>query len=393
MDTLDSSPALSPAAFDRLRAALEADGPLAAVDRLCDELRAAEDFHSLFYALLMRKRVELGVSPFPNGAAAELPPETHEAYEDAIRQAGRSVGKIYLDRGDIAKAWVLFRMLGEPGPVKDALETWNPGPDADTYSVVEVAWQGGVLPQKGFDIVLDRHGVCSAITMIHSADLSSNPTLREYCVRRLVRALYDQLKERLAADLAGRNLPAEPTVGEIVTKHPELFGEDVYHIDVSHLSSVVQLAMTLDSGPELGLAHDLCLYGEKLAPTFRGDADPPFQDTYSDYKVYLDVLRGVDADAGIAHFRAKADAGVDPDGDPNPPAEVLVNLLLKIGRPADALAVAKQYLSRFGDGQMTCPSVTELARRARDYASLAEAAKSRSDAVTFLAGLIAGKKT
>lgn len=391
MDTFDTSPTLSPAAFDRLRAALEADGPLAAVDKLCDELRAAEDFQALFYALLMRKRVELGVSPFPHGAAAELPAETHEAYEDAIRHAGRSVGKIYLDRGEIAKAWVLFRMLGEPGPVKEAIENWNPGPDADTYPIVEVAWQGGVLPQKGFDIILDRHGVCSAITMVHSADLSSNPTLREYCIRRLVQALYDQLKERLTNDLIGRELPTEATVAEMVAKHPELFGEDVYHIDVSHLSSVVQLAMTLDSGPELALAHELCLYGEKLSPTFRGESDPPFQDTYSDYKIYLDVLRGVNVEAGIAHFRAKADAGVDPDGDPNPSAEVLVNLLLKIGRTPEALAVAKQYLSRFSDGQMTCPSVTELARRAKDYESLAEAAKTRADAVTFLAGLIAGR--
>src|SRR5579885_634403 len=122
MDTADAPPAppLDPALFDRVRSALEAAGPLAAIDKLCDELRQAEDFQNLFYARLMRKRVELGVPPFPTGPSAELPPQTHAPYEEAIRQAGREVGQLYLDRGDIPKAWMYFRMLGEPAPVREA---------------------------------------------------------------------------------------------------------------------------------------------------------------------------------------------------------------------------------------------------------------------------------
>ena len=41
---------------------------------------------------------------------------------------------------------------------------------------------------------LDRHGVCSAITTVHSADLSQNPAVREYCVKRLVREAFRRLK-------------------------------------------------------------------------------------------------------------------------------------------------------------------------------------------------------
>src|SRR5262245_56695178 len=74
-------PTLDPATFDRVRAALASAGPKAAAEKLVAELRAAEDFSNLFYALLLKKRVELGVSPFPTGASTELPPETHEPYE------------------------------------------------------------------------------------------------------------------------------------------------------------------------------------------------------------------------------------------------------------------------------------------------------------------------
>src|SRR5262249_38495672 len=98
-------PALDAAAYDRLQATLAARGPQAAVDELITELRKADDHQALFYALLMKKRVELGVSPFPTGNATELPPDTHEAYEDGIRAAGRHVGGMLLERKEYAKAW------------------------------------------------------------------------------------------------------------------------------------------------------------------------------------------------------------------------------------------------------------------------------------------------
>jgi hypothetical protein len=390
MDTTDAppAPALPPAAFDRLRAALASAGPLAAIDALCDELRSAEDFQNLFYARLMRKRVELGAAPFPTGPSADLPPQTHDAYEAAIRDAGREVGGLYLDRGDIPRAWMYFRMLGEPEPVKQALAKYDPGPEDDTYPIVEVAWQQGVLPEKGFDVILDRHGICSAITMVHSADLSQNPALREYCVKRLVRSLHEQLIERLRNDLRSHGLDASgATVQDLL--RDELFGEDLYHIDVSHLSSVVQMALHLPPGPELDLARGLCAYGQRLSPGLRGDNDPPFEGTYADYQVYLDVLAGSDVEAGLEHFRAKAER-LAAEGYQFP-AEVLVNLLLRVDRLPEALEVARKYLSGADDRQLSCPGVTELARRASDYDALAEAARGKGDPVNYLAGLIAGR--
>src|SRR4051812_33131882 len=251
-------PKLDPAAFDRLKAALAAEGPAAAIDKLIAELKAAEDFGGLFYALLLKKRVELGVSPFPTGPASELPAHTHEPYEQAIRDAGRLVGNTYLGRGDLPRAWTFFRMLGEPEPVRAALAKLVPDENTDVYPLIEIAWQNGVLPEKGFDLVLDRHGVCSAITMVSSSDLSANAKLRDYCIARLVRALHEQLKERVRADLEARGLPAPAgaTIPQLIDGRPELFGEDAYHIDTSHLASVVQMSTHLPPGPELDLARE-----------------------------------------------------------------------------------------------------------------------------------------
>jgi len=386
----ESTPTLDPAVFARARAALESGGALAAIDQLNADLRAAGDYQNLFYALLMRKRVELGVAPFPTGPSTDLPPESHDAYEDAIRTAGRHVGQLYLDQRDIPKAWAYFRMLGEPEPVRRALAEYQPGPDDDTYPVVEVAWQHAVLPEKGFDIILDRHGVCSSITMVHAADFSQNPALREYCIKRLVRALHEQLAERVRNDLQSRGLSAPATIPEMIRGRDELFAENLYHIDTSHLSSVVQMAMQLPRCPELELARELCEYGTHLGSDIRGDNDPPFENTYADYAKYLDVLAGVNVDAALLHFRDKLD-GAAAEGY-SFPAEVTVNLLLKADRVREALDVAKQYLATEDERRLNCPGVTELARRVGDYQTLAAAAEARSDPVTYLAGLIAGKK-
>src|SRR5438105_2283134 len=104
--------------YDDLKRSLDQEGPAAAIDRLCADLRQRKDYSNLFYALLMKKRFELGVSPIPTGPALELPPEHHEAYEEAIRQAGRQVGDLFLKEGNIAHAWAYYRMLGEPEPVR-----------------------------------------------------------------------------------------------------------------------------------------------------------------------------------------------------------------------------------------------------------------------------------
>ncbi len=394
---LDEAEVLEPLAvdhtlFDRIRADMDSAGPTAAVEHLVADLRSRGDYSNLFYALLLKKRIELGVSPFPTGPSSDLPPHTHEPYEQAIRDAGREVGTALLSSRQYGPAWSYFRMLAEPEPMRQALEQYTPGPDEDVYPVIEIAWQGGVLPRKGFDLVLDRHGVCSAITMVSSSDITGNADLRDYCVGRLVRALHSQLSERLRGDLEARGIAVSPqaTITQMVEEHPELFAEDSYHIDTSHLSSVVQMSTHLPPGPDNTLARELCVYGRKLSPGLQGRNDPPFEENFEDYLAFLNVIAGVDVATDLERFRAKAEREAAEGASYS--AQVYVNLLLRSNRPVDALSAAKKYLLSQDDRNMICPGVGELARKAGDFDSMAEAAQARNDPVGFLAGLIAGRK-
>ena len=60
------------------------------------------------------------------------------------------------------------------------------------------------------------------------------------------------------------------TVLKLIEGRDWLFEDDGYHIDTSHLSSVVQMAVHLTPCDELRLARELCAYGKRLSPRFHG---------------------------------------------------------------------------------------------------------------------------
>src|SRR5215510_11643692 len=131
---------MDPQLYEELQQAIDTEGPARAIDRLCAALRERKDYGNLFYALLMKKRHELGVSPIPTGPSQDLPTSVHEPYEDAIREAGRLVGRLYLDEGNIPHAWMFYRMLGESEPVAAALENARPSENDDTHQLVDIAY-------------------------------------------------------------------------------------------------------------------------------------------------------------------------------------------------------------------------------------------------------------
>jgi hypothetical protein len=383
---------MDPQLCDALEKTFQQAGPTATIARLCQDLRERKDYSSLFYALLMKKRHELGVSPVPTGSNQDLPTGTHRDFEDGIREAARTVGQLFLDDGQIPQAWAYFRMLGETGPVAAALEKAELRDDEDSQPLVDIAFHQGVLPEKGFDWVLKRYGICSAITTLSGGELPFSPEVRAGCVRKLVRALYAELVDRLRGEISRQQgfEPTGTTVRELIAGRDWLFADDYYHIDLSHLNATVQMASQLDGGEELALARELCAYGQRLSPRFRYQSDPPFEDQYVDYDKFLAILTGEDVAGGLAHFRAKAE-NADPETIGTYPSEVYVNLLLRLGRADEALEFARRHLMTQDSQRLSCPNLVELCQKTGRYDVLAEIAREQGHVVNFVAGLIAAR--
>jgi hypothetical protein len=378
--------------FETLGVTLAEKGEAAAVDKLAAELELRKDFPALFYALLVRTRLELGVSPVPTEAALALPEAVHAEYEEGIRQAARRVGELFLQNRDLAQAWPYYRMIGETGPVVQALNEYQLGAEEDAQPLVDLAFHQGLNPRKGFDWILDRFGICSAITLASGQEFA-NDQIRSYCIQKLVRALYEQLTARVADDVAAREgqAPSDTSLAGLMTNRDWLFETDFAHVDVSHLQSIVQMSLALPACEELRMARELSTYGQRLAAHLRYAGEPPFENFHEAHGRYLDALLGENVDQAIAYFRNKLEA-YEPDQIGSLPAEVLINLLVRVGKPGEAAQIARRHLRQSEGMRGTSSGLPELCRQAGVYSAMIEAAKEQGDPVHFLAGLLAQRK-
>lgn len=396
VSSLPESDFMDSAIFETLEQTLKSHGPEAALEQLAARLRENQDYEGLFYARLLAARQKLGVLPVPTAPVSDIPEDKQDAYEQAIRTACREVGELYLAQGNLPQAFNYYRMIGETDPVKAAFTAHKPDENEDMDALIRISLYEGLLPRKGFDWVLDRFGICSAITTLGGSQLPIGPEDRRYCVGRVIRNLYDDLCERVQADIerhdgiapTGERPYPKGTLRNLLKGRAWIFGEDCYHIDLSHLSSTVQMSLDLEPGESLDLARELCDYGRNLSGSFKSQGDPPFDEPYKDHDVYLAILQGENVEAGIAHFKAKADVGTDEVG--TGPAEVLVQLLQRMGRMNEALEVAQKHLAKSDNTWLTF--MADLCRKANNYGVLADVAREQGNAVQFVAGLLASKR-
>ena len=92
-----------------------------------------------------------------------------------------------------------------------------------------------------------------------------------------------------------------------------------------------------------------------------------------DHAVFLRALLGEDIDAAVEHFRNKISSAGDPA------APVLIDLLVRLGRHAEAIQASLEY---FPDASL------QLCQSAGDYATLRRLARQREDRLGFAAGVI-----
>lgn len=377
-------------AFRTLETTLRASGPGAALDQLVDHLAERGEFRALLDALLLRARHELELPLIQVGSLAELPEPTRSKYEERYIEAIRSVGGRLLNAGDIVGAWPYYRAIGEPEPVSRAIDAYQAVEGDETINqIVEVAFNQGANPRQGFALILDHYGTCSAISAFEH--LPPDEATRVTCADRLTKQLHEHLVANLRAEIAQRGQPLPPEgslIPDLIAGNEWLFLDDAYHIDISHLSATVRLAPMLTDPETLTLAAGLCEYGRRLSDRHKYEGEPPFEKTFDDHAVYLGALLGHDVDGALAHFRQKL-AAPDPDRpEGSLPAQVLVGLLVRLGRLDEAIELAAEHLAGLPESSLICPGVAQLCQRAGQPDRLAAIARNQGDLVNFAAAIL-----
>jgi len=378
--------------FRTLDRALQTSGPAAALDALVGHLSDRGEFRPLLDALLLKARHDLGLPLIQEGSLSGIDEPVRSQFEARYVEAIREVGTRLLESGDIAGAWPYFRAIGETEPVSRAIEAFAPAVDDERLgSLIEVAFNQGAHPRRGFELILDHYGTCSAITAFEH--LPSEEATRVACADRLIRRLHDDLEANLRAEIAQRGQPLPPegaSIADLIAGRPWLFADDAYHIDISHLASVVRLAPLARDRATIERALGLTEYGRNLSERHQSGGEPPFDDHYEDHAVYLRALLGRDVDAAIAHFREKLTPGEgDAYGtDTRYSAQILVGLLLRLERLDKAIDVAAEHLTGLPESALICPSVAQLCQRAGQPERLAAIARSHGDLVHYAAAIL-----
>ena len=179
---------------------------------------------------------------------------------------------------------------------------------------------------------------------------------------------------------------------ELIAGRDWLFADDFYHIDLSHLNSVVQMATQLEKCAELELARELCAYGMKLSPRFRYQSEPPFEDQYADYDKYPGDPDGRRCRRGRGAFPRQDRDASDPQTAGTFPTEIFVNLLMRLGRDRKRWRSCAKYLAPLGEVRLSCPNLVELVPADEALRRAGGGGAEQGNAVNFLAGLIAGRK-
>ncbi len=375
-------------ALDAVDRALQTGGIQAVLEQLERQLRAEHKYHELFEVLKMRARFEAGLPLLYSEAPEAIPAAQRQRLEDGLLAACREVGTLLLQSGAVRQGWLYFRPVGDTAAVREILQKVAVT-DANVDELVEVLLHEGVDTERGFRIVLEKYGTCSAITSYDTIVAQRSKKERQQAAALLVEQLYRELREALQHDIQRQQgvIPREETIADLVADRDWLFGEFAYHVDTTHLASVMRCARVLDERRYVELARDMTEYGRRLSPQFQYRSEEPFADTYPAHALWFDALLGRRVEEALAYFRRKAEElSVDQHGPL--PRETWIDLLVRVGRPAEALEEALRLLPDSGPSIGVAPSVWELGQMAGDFGPIMDYYRRSGNLLGYATGLL-----
>ena len=370
--------------FDQVRDALASGDVEAGFELAIDRFRNERSYPMIFEARLMQKRHALGMPLIQTEPWSNLGEDCQSAYESATVEAAREVGTLFLNDGEIGRAWPYFRAIGEKDLVREAIEQCDDGASGEALDgIIEVAYHEQVNPKKGFELILKHYGTCRAITNFSQYPVEEG---RADCAELLAENVHSELLANIkhAVEQKEGQAPEGDDLGAIVEERGWLFEGNAYYLDTSHVSSLVQMAPAIDRERTLELLLGMARYGSRLSEMYQFPGNPPFENVFEDYAAYISTVLRRDVEAGLEHFRRKIET-CDPNIAGTTPAQVLVNLLVRLGRPGEAADVALEHLSEADPQFLTCPNALQLCQMAQDYKRLAEVARNRRDLLSFAA--------
>ena len=355
-------------------------------------LLGQKDYHRLFDAKLIRVRHQLGLPITQPTSLKDIPEKHDDVFRVAYTNAAREVGQLFLENGQLADAWAYFRTIHETEPVRAEIAKrvaempQDPGPQLD--ELLNLALYEGAHVVEGLKLLLKTHGTCNTVTAMSQLLPQMSPDERRQAAAIMVRNIYADMQANVRRDLERRQpvLTPDLSLGELIRGREFLFADAAYHVDVSHLHSIVSFARHLHRGdPELLLAIELSQYGSQLAEHLRYPGDVPFDDYYAANQNFLKAVAGQDVEESMTYFINRLNQEQDP-ADKRMIAFVLVDLGQRVDRVNLALDAAAPFVSKLEDPAGF--SFTAFCVNAGRLDTLESAARENDDVLALATAMI-----
>lgn len=322
----------------RLRAST--DEPSTVIADLVQHFRVGQQPVELFEAIKMQTRMKQGLSAVAKPDEGKLPDEVEQTLEVGLLQACREVGAMMIKQGRVLEGFMYLRPVGDQEIIRRMLS--DVVIDDDNYdAMIQVLIQEGVDVGRGYAEVLRHQGTCNSITLFEQTIRQFGPADQKAAAICLLDHFYEELISLVRQDVASRDEPVEEneTLGQIIESREWILAEGGYHLDTTHLSSVIKIAAVLDDPGHLEKVLDLVKYGRRLHSQFQYPGEEPFQEFYPAYSAYYNALLGHDVAEGLRYFERKA-RSLDPQAAGTAPIDTYVDLLARVGQPARAIREA-----------------------------------------------------
>jgi hypothetical protein len=387
---MNNNVAIDDAIFRHLERAAAEGGTRAALDALVDALRVAGREHELFEALKFRIRAELGLPLAPRDLDETLEPSIRDRLDQGLIAACQEVGQRLMDAGRLRESWTYLRVLGDRQAAQQALARAAVRDDS-VGELIELCIHEQLDLARGFRLLLEHYGTCNAITTFNSSMYGHPRQRRAIGAEILVRHLHDELLTNVREHFRRQtgDAPQGDRLAALLSQHPSLVADGTYHIDTTHLASVVRIARDLDAMDALELAHDLTAYGHQLDASLQFPGDPPFEDLYATSARMFAALQNIDRAEHLSFFRERAEA-VDAHQETTAVIEVYLDLLARCGQAAKAFAESQRLIPEGISTTGLAPTLWELAQAAGDYQAWCQRCRQRRDPLGYALGLLSG---
>jgi len=377
--------------FEQIAARLDSDGVEPTLDLLETHFRREKDFFRLFEVLKLRCRHQLGLKLMPGRSSERLSSKLQKELDQGLIDACQTVGTLLFRDGNLQHGWAYLQPAGNRN-LNESLVREIKVDDQNVDLLIDISLHQGAAPDYGYALTLTHRGTCDAITAFGVHGPQFDRDTQATMAAQLLRHIYDEVVQGIKQDIEKEQQTARPDANlrDLLTDHPWLVQQQAYHLDATHLSSLMTIARLTTSAADHEIALQLAEYGSGFPEDLQYNNSPPFEETYADHQWFFKALLGENVDAAASHFKQKCTElaqGSNPQivTEAN---EILIDFLSRIGRVDEALAHAMNCAMEASLQTGLAADPTEMAQSPAQFESVLAHFQTHDDLLGYAVTLL-----